>query len=306
MRVHLLCALVALAGCTAPVTDDTDDLPAASVEALANATAAAHADHAVVAEAPMVRFETDHGVIDLLVYDAWMPATAGHFLDLVDAGFYDNTQIHRVIPGFVIQGGDPTGTGTGGSGTTVVHEFDARLQYLSGGLGLARDSDPDSGDSQWFITTDPALRMSDPEGEYAQNYGTYAMFGQVVRGQDVVRTISQQVTVPEQDRPVLPVLVQSAQRIDNDIDAAAYPLRPVVVGDATLSMPLHVYAGHPATITLESATGDAHVEIDCGGDSHHIRGAGSVAPSLAEGLHTCMFRGDGDEVVIDIAAVPWP
>jgi peptidylprolyl isomerase len=106
------------------------------------------------------------------------PKTVAHIKDLVAKGFYDNTPIHRVIPGFMAQMGDRTGTGTGGSGQTVPAEF-TDTPFQRGTVGLARSQDPDSGDSQFFICFAPADFLN----------GQYTVFGQVTSGMEVVDKI---------------------------------------------------------------------------------------------------------------------
>jgi peptidylprolyl isomerase len=107
------------------------------------------------------------------------PKTVAHIKELVKRGFYDNTPIHRVIPGFMAQMGDPTGTGGGpGSGTTVPAEF-GPTPFERGTVGLARTEDPNSGDSQFFIMF--------ARNDYLD--GKYTAFGQVTDGMDVVDKI---------------------------------------------------------------------------------------------------------------------
>jgi len=106
------------------------------------------------------------------------PKTVAHIKALVAKGFYDNTPIHRVIPGFMAQMGDPTGTGTGGSGQDVKAEF-TNTPFQRGTVGLARSSDPDSGDSQFFICFAAADFLN----------GQYTVFGEVTSGMEVVDKI---------------------------------------------------------------------------------------------------------------------
>jgi peptidylprolyl isomerase len=106
------------------------------------------------------------------------PKTVAHIKALVAKGFYNNTPIHRVIPGFMAQMGDPTGTGSGGSGQNVKAEFTS-TPFERGTVGLARSSDPDSGDSQFFICFAPSDFLN----------GQYTVFGKVVSGMDVVDKI---------------------------------------------------------------------------------------------------------------------
>ena len=104
------------------------------------------------------------------------PATCAHIKSLVRAGFYDGVVFHRVIAGFMAQGGDPTGTGTGGSGHPVHAEFSSTEHFVRGTVGLARSSDPNSGDSQFFIMFDAAPALD----------GKYTIFGKVISGMEYV------------------------------------------------------------------------------------------------------------------------
>jgi peptidylprolyl isomerase len=107
------------------------------------------------------------------------PKTVAHIKALVAKGFYDNTPIHRVIPGFMAQMGDPTGTGSGpGSGTTVPAEF-TQTPFERGTVGMARTSDPNSGDSQFFICFAPTPDLN----------GQYTVFGKVISGMEAVDKI---------------------------------------------------------------------------------------------------------------------
>jgi peptidylprolyl isomerase len=108
------------------------------------------------------------------------PKTVAHFKALVRRGFYDGLAFHRVIPGFMAQGGDPKGDGTGGSGQTVPAEF-SQAHFLRGTLGLARSEDPNSGDSQFFICYAPQPNLD----------GNYTIFGQVVSGMKAVDALKQ-------------------------------------------------------------------------------------------------------------------
>ena len=106
------------------------------------------------------------------------PKTVAHIQGLVRKHFYDGTPIHRVIPGFMAQMGDPTGKGDGGSGQTVPDEF-GNLPFLRGTVGLARTEEPNSGDSQFFIMFAPSDYLN----------GKYTVIGQVTAGMDVVDKI---------------------------------------------------------------------------------------------------------------------
>ena len=135
--------------------------------------------------AKIVRIEMeDGGVMRAELYPETAPITVANFEKLVKAGFYDGVIFHRVIPGFMIQGGDPTGTGMGGPGWNIKGEFAANgvpnnLKHTAGVLSMARAMDPNSGGSQFFIMVDDAPHLD----------GQYAAFGCLIEGLDVARKI---------------------------------------------------------------------------------------------------------------------
>jgi cyclophilin family peptidyl-prolyl cis-trans isomerase len=111
------------------------------------------------------------------------PIAAGNFVALAGCGYYDGVVFHRVVPGFVIQGGDPTGTGTGGPGYTIKDE-QVTAQYGRGVVAMARTSQPDSVGSQFFIVTDDAAR------EALASYNTYQIIGHVTAGMETADAIT--------------------------------------------------------------------------------------------------------------------
>lgn len=115
------------------------------------------------------------------------PETVNSFVFLANEGFYDGLTFHRVIPGFVAQGGDPEGTGTGGPGYTVPAEFNEH-KHVEGTLAMARSQDPDSAGSQFYICLDAVPHLD----------GQYTVFGQVREGLEVVQSI--RARAPESDR----------------------------------------------------------------------------------------------------------
>ncbi len=125
-----------------------------------------------------VRIATEHGDILLELFPDDAPMHVAAFLKLVDDGFYDGLTFHRVEPGFVIQGGDPDGNGTGGPGYRLPAEFNAR-KHLRGTLAMARSSDPDSAGSQFYICLGDARFLD----------GQYTVFGSTVAGLEVVDAI---------------------------------------------------------------------------------------------------------------------
>jgi peptidyl-prolyl cis-trans isomerase B (cyclophilin B) len=127
--------------------------------------------------------ETNLGNIVIEVYDQSSPVAATNFLNLASAGFYDGLTFHRLVPGFVIQGGDPNGDGTGGPGYTIQDE-PVVGQYGRGTVAMARTSQPNSAGSQFFIV------LSDDARDALEQYRTYAIFGHVTLGLDVVDKIA--------------------------------------------------------------------------------------------------------------------
>ena len=146
---------------------------------------------------PIVTFEMENGdVMKAELYPEIAPNTVNNFISLVQNGFYDGLIFHRVIRGFMIQGGCPDGTGMGGPGYTIKGEFSQNgfandLRHTEGVLSMARAMDPDSAGSQFFIMHAAAPHLD----------GAYAAFGKVIEGQDVVNAIAETPT-DWSDRPM--------------------------------------------------------------------------------------------------------
>ena len=134
-------------------------------------------------ETATVTVETSKGTIVMKIEGDLGPNAAGNFVALAECGFYDGVVFHRLVPGFVIQGGDPTGTGGGGPGYTIKDE-PVKGEYKRGTLAMARTPEPDTQGSQFFVVLDDAAQ---PALESAR---TYAIFGEVVSGMDVVDAIA--------------------------------------------------------------------------------------------------------------------
>jgi len=124
-------------------------------------------------------FQTTKGPFKFKFYPKDAPNTVARIAQLIQQGFYNGIVFHRVEPGFVVQTGDPTGTGAGGSGTKLKAEFNDRL-HGEGSVAMARTSDPDSADSQFYITFGPQPRLDHQ----------YTVFGQVIEGMDNVRNLT--------------------------------------------------------------------------------------------------------------------
>ena len=134
---------------------------------------------------PVVTFEMENGdIIKAELYPEIAPNTVNNFISLVNKGFYDGVIFHRVIRGFMIQGGDPEGTGRGGSDETIKGEFSENgvkndISHERGVISMARSSDPDSASSQFFIVQSDSTYLD----------GQYAAFGHVTEGMDIVDQI---------------------------------------------------------------------------------------------------------------------
>jgi cyclophilin family peptidyl-prolyl cis-trans isomerase len=154
----------------------------------ANATAAGECPTAQPAALPAgetrtVTIETDKGAIAVKVEADLSPIAAGNFVALAECGYYDGVVFHRVVPGFVIQGGDPTGTGTGGPGYEIQDE-PVTASYGRGVVAMARTSQPNSVGSQFFIVLDDAARAA------LESANTYQIIGSVESGMDAVDAIA--------------------------------------------------------------------------------------------------------------------
>ena len=137
-----------------------------------------------------IKFTTNKGVFVAEMFEDKAPLTTKNFIELVEKGFYDGIIFHRVIDGFMIQGGDPTGTGMGGPGYKIKDEFGEGLKHDDEGILSMANAGPNTGGSQFFITLAPTPWLN----------GHHAICGKVVEGMDVVRLIGV-VPTDFRDRP---------------------------------------------------------------------------------------------------------
>lgn len=157
----------------------------------------------------MIRITMENGsVIELELNEEAAPKTVANFKKLVSSGFYNGLTFHRIIPGFMIQGGCPEGTGTGGPGWQIEGEFAANgwknpLKHTRGVISMARAMDPNSAGSQFFIMHADAPHLD----------GQYAAFGQVTRGIEVVDEIAAAPT-DYSDRPRTPVVMKTVELVE--------------------------------------------------------------------------------------------
>lgn len=147
---------------------------------------------------PIIVFETNQGTFKAELFTDNAPLTAKNFLDLANKGFYNGLKFHRVIADFMLQGGDPSGNGTGGPGYQIKDEFGPGLKHNVPGILSMANSGPHSGGSQFFVTLVPTPWLD----------GKHAIFGKVVSGMEVVEAIGKLPT-DARDAPLQPVVMRN-------------------------------------------------------------------------------------------------
>lgn len=141
--------------------------------------------------------ETNMGTMEIELYEQRAPITTKNFIDLSEKGYYDGLKFHRVIEGFMIQGGDPNGDGSGGPGYSIEDEFHLELTHSKAGILSMANSGPNSGGSQFFITLAATSWLD----------GKHAVFGEVVKGEDVLKKIGNVETAPG-DKPLEDIIME--------------------------------------------------------------------------------------------------
>ena len=159
---------------------------------------------------PKVKVEMDDGSYFVMeLYPEFAPETVANFVGLVNKGFYNGLTFHRIVPGFVIQGGCPEGTGMGGSDKNVKGEFASNgfegntLSHKKGVVSMARAMDKNSASSQFFVCLDDVAYLD----------GDYAAFGEVIEGMDTVEKIAAEKTDPS-DKPMTPVVMKNVTVVE--------------------------------------------------------------------------------------------
>jgi cyclophilin family peptidyl-prolyl cis-trans isomerase len=146
------------------------------------------------------RFTTNHGEFTIELFEDRAPRTTKNFIDLAEKNFYDGVVFHRIIDNFMIQGGDPTGTGRGGPGYTIKDEFHPELKHTEEGFLSMANAGPNTGGSQFFITLIATPWLD----------GKHAVFGRVITGIETIRTIGKLPT-DARDKPVEPVVMETVR-----------------------------------------------------------------------------------------------
>ena len=164
---------------------------------------------------PVVTIEMENGEkIEAELYPQLAPNTVNNFISLIEKGYYDGLNFHRVIPGFMVQGGDPRGDGSGGPGYGIKGEFKSNnvendLVHSRGVLSMARTGDPDSAGSQFFIMTKDSPHLD----------GEYAGFGKFIGGMDVIDQVVNSERDPSNDKPLEP---QTMKKVTVDLKGKTY------------------------------------------------------------------------------------
>ena len=195
------------------------------------------------------------GDMTLQLFEDLTPLTTARIIDLVNSNFYNGLTFHRVVAGFVAQGGDPNGNGTGGSGVTFDDEFVTNLTYDGfGQLGMA-NTGPDSNDSQFFIT-DPSLSLADPTNKPPEHLNFMnTIFGQMTSGFDVLAKIMQTPVIASNDMPVTHVVMNNVS-VFSDTSNAVLRLTAAKGFKGSAVVTLKV-----VNTNNESATQTLHVDV---------------------------------------------
>ena len=208
----ILCLAVLLSACggqTTAATQSPAEAPAAETEAVIDE----QPEQAPTESEPGLRHAEitvrDYGVIQLELDETAAPITVANFVKLAQDGFYDGLTFHRIMDGFMIQGGDPLGNGTGGSSESIQGEFalngvDNPISHVKGVISMARSKDPNSASSQFFITVADSTFLD----------GNYAAFGRVTEGMEIAEKIAKDArpiddngTIPADQQPVIESIV---------------------------------------------------------------------------------------------------
>jgi peptidyl-prolyl cis-trans isomerase B (cyclophilin B) len=216
LLIMLCLVMVIAAGCgNKPNNNNASSNNGSSGSAPGEGAAPTEGVPSATASHPLVTIEMEDGdIIQAELYPEVAPNTVNNFISLIQKGFYDNTIFHRVIPDFMIQGGDPDGTGMGGPGYSIAGEFSGNgftnnLLHTEGVLSMARSQAPDSAGSQFFIM----------DAAYPSLDGSYAAFGKVTEGIEAVKRI---VSLPRDgsDRPDEPPVMK---KVTVDTFGVTYP-----------------------------------------------------------------------------------
>lgn len=198
--VLLMCFMLVAAGCA---SSNPAQPPKAADNAPQQMQNAKQPEQTSAKKNSVALFETSMGNFKVELFEDKAPVTTKNFITLVNKGFYNGLIFHRVIDGFMIQGGDPNGNGTGGPGYKIPDEFHPDLRHSSEGILSMANAGPNTGGSQFFITLAATPWLDNK----------HAVFGKVIEGMDVVRAIGK-VKTKAQDKPVQDVVIKKITIIE--------------------------------------------------------------------------------------------
>ena len=206
--IALNLSLIAIIGCGTKVNDSAEDENKIDIESNENTQNDIEANENLPEATIKI---AGFGEVKVELYPETAPNTVNNFIDLASSGFYDGLKFHRVIDGFMIQGGDPKGDGTGGPGYSIEGEFTSNgfansLKHTEGVISMARSQNPNSAGSQFFIMTSTSKHLD----------GEYAAFGKVISGMDIVKKI-EKVKTSSNDMPVDDVVIESIKIDTKDL-----------------------------------------------------------------------------------------
>ncbi|MET0772564.1 MAG: peptidylprolyl isomerase [Candidatus Limnocylindrales bacterium] len=244
-----------------------------------------------------VRFTTALGDIVIGLFTESSPVAAENFLNLASAGFYDGTVFHRIVPGFVIQGGDPTGTGSGDAGYSIVDE-PVVGEYGRGIVAMARTQAPNSQGSQFFIVLDDEAQRA------LDSARTYAIIGRVVEGMEVADAIAAgPSTGPPEDRALEPVAIESTS-IEQVVLPAEPSPAPPTAEEALAALVAVSVAGQQLQPQAISGAG---LEAQFGPDDPVVTGLRAIAESAGRSLEDVALAVGGSDLpsgeLLDITAL---
>jgi cyclophilin family peptidyl-prolyl cis-trans isomerase len=246
-----------------------------------------------------IRLETDLGDIVIGLFNESAPVAAENFLNLVESGYYDGTGFHRVVRDFVIQGGDPEGTGRGGPGYTIEDE-DVVGQYGRGIVAMARTQAPNSQGSQFFVVLDDAAEAP------LESARTYVIFGRVLEGMDVVDAIAAQGPAADFIEDPVRIITASVEQVDlpEEPDPPT-PSAAEVAADALTALVPDTLAGLPMETTTASSD---QILLRSGQDAAILALASAAAANGTELAALAIVNAGGTEgeVSIVLAAASLP
>lgn len=223
-----------------------------------------------------VLFYTTEGQFTVELREDKMPITAGNFIKLVDSGFYDGLIFHRVIKGFVIQGGDPTGTGFGGPGYSIQDEYHTSLNHDSAGVIAMAKAGPNTAGSQFYFTLSAQKHLD----------GDYAVFGTCIKGLDKIMAIGD-VKTGSQNKPLASVKMDSLRVVDTSITVGTqYPSSQVKAEvypnpfSQSFQVNYELKQKEQVVVNLYNAQGQLLEKLETGIKQKGVHGVSSIDHSL--------------------------